>query len=242
VPGNCSLCQRRLRSRKPSRHRTYVHHAPAAAVAWSSSKSSSVQLGRARRHRRLPVPGRLCRDPARRTSSYRRSRDAAATGWTCACVNSHSHDRADHRQIGQPAVLASRQCHAREPSSPPGTAGKWEPTITASSIQPQQNPQIPITSHRSPAGSCLGGFRTPARCPDVRPAMVGVRKPSPSRTFRPGREMAGAGWKLPDRFRRLPARSGHSCTRKQMVPGTIGATVETTVESQFSEMVSKGDL
>jgi hypothetical protein len=31
-------------------------------------------------------------------------------------------------------------------------------------------------------------------------------------------------------------------TQKQMVPGTVGATVEATVESQFSKMVSEGDL
>jgi hypothetical protein len=183
VPESCSLCQRRLRSRKPSRHRTYVHHAPAVAVAWSSSRSSSVPLRRARRHRRLPVPGRLCRDPARRTASYRRSRDASATGWTSACVNRQFHDRADAGQIAMSTVVASRQCHAREPPFPSGTAGKSEPTITASPIQPHQIPQIPITSHRCPAGSCLGGFRTPAPCPDARPAMAGVRKPSPMRAF-----------------------------------------------------------
>jgi hypothetical protein len=38
---------------------------PAVAVAWSSSRSSSVRLGPARRRHRLPLPGRLCRDPAR---------------------------------------------------------------------------------------------------------------------------------------------------------------------------------
>jgi hypothetical protein len=31
-------------------------------------------------------------------------------------------------------------------------------------------------------------------------------------------------------------------TRKQMVLDTVGATVETTVASQFPEMVSEGDL
>ena len=41
--------------------------------------------------------------------------------------------------------------------------------------------QIPIDHRRSPAGSCMGGFRTPAPCPDARPVMAGIRKPSPSR-------------------------------------------------------------
>ena len=41
--------------------------------------------------------------------------------------------------------------------------------------------EIPIDHRRSPAGSCMGGFRTPAPCPDARPEMAGVRKPSPSK-------------------------------------------------------------
>ncbi len=56
-PGNCSPCQRRRRSRKPRRHRIRVRHVRAAVAEWSSSRSSAVPLGRARRHRRLPVPG-----------------------------------------------------------------------------------------------------------------------------------------------------------------------------------------
>ena len=53
---------------------------------------------------------------------------------------------------------------------------------------------------------------------------------------------ARVGRKLPDRFKRLPARSSHSRTRKQMVPGTVGMTVEATVPTQFSATVSEGDL
>jgi hypothetical protein len=41
--------------------------------------------------------------------------------------------------------------------------------------------EIPIDHRRNHAGSCLGGFRTPAPCPDARPEMAGIRKPSPSR-------------------------------------------------------------
>ena len=36
---------------------------PPAAVVWSSSRSSSVPRGRARHHRRIPLPGRARRDP-----------------------------------------------------------------------------------------------------------------------------------------------------------------------------------
>jgi hypothetical protein len=36
--------------------------------------------------------------------------------------------------------------------------------VTYTPIRPHQDPQIPITWHLCPAGSCLGGFRTPAPC------------------------------------------------------------------------------
>ena len=32
------------------------------------------------------------------------------------------------------------------------------------------------------AGSCMGGFRTPAPCPDARPELAGIRKPSSFRS------------------------------------------------------------
>ena len=54
------------------------------------------------------------------------------------------------------------QCHPREPPFPSGNAGSWQLEITAPLTQPHQNLQIPITSRPCPAGSCLGGFRTPA--------------------------------------------------------------------------------
>jgi uncharacterized membrane protein YccC len=78
------------------------------------------------------------------------------------CVNRHFHDRADDGQIALPAVVASRQCHAREPLFSSDTTGKWQLAINAAPIPPHQNLQIPITARWCPAGSCLGGFRTPA--------------------------------------------------------------------------------
>jgi hypothetical protein len=123
-----------------------------------------VRLGRARHHRRIPLPGRLCCDPARSTSTCCRSHEASAGGPSCACVNRYFHDRADDGHIGLPAAVPSRQSHTREPTVPSGTARKSQIAITASPIRPHQNLQIPITSHLCPAGSCLGGFRTPAPC------------------------------------------------------------------------------
>ena len=123
-----------------------------------------MRLGRARHHRRIPLPGRLCCDPARSTSTCCRSHEASAGGPSCACVNRYFHDRADDGHIGLPAAVPSRQSHTREPTVPSGTARKSQIAITASPIRPHQNLQIPITSHLCPAGSCLGGFRTPAPC------------------------------------------------------------------------------
>ena len=94
----------------------------------------------------------------------------------CACVNHQFHHRDDDSQVVPSAAVASRQSHAREPPVPSGTAGKSQLAITASPIRPHQNLQIPITSHLCPAGSCLGGFRTPAPIPHARPVRAGVRK------------------------------------------------------------------
>ena len=85
-------------------------------------------------------------------------------GRHAACVNRYFPDRADDGHIGLPAAVPSRQSHTREPTVPSGTARKSQIAITASPIRPHQNLQIPITSHLCPAGSCLGGFRTPAPC------------------------------------------------------------------------------
>ena len=164
VLGTCSLYQHRLRSRTPRRRRIRVRHAPAVAVAWSSSRPFSVRLSRVRHRHRVPLPGRRCRDPARCTSTCRRSHGASATGWTCARVNRHCHASAGDSQFAWSAVAASRQCHPREPPFPSGNAGSWQLEITAPLTQPHQSLQIPITSRTCPAGSCLGGFRTPAPC------------------------------------------------------------------------------
>ena len=77
---------------------------------------------------------------------------------------------------------------------PPGDEfSRTEPPPTAEPSRLRNHPnrakhEIPIDHHRNPAGSCLGGFPTPD----------GIRKPSPSRTFR---------------LRSRPARPGHSSAR-----------------------------
>ena len=53
VPGSCSMRPHHLRS-ATFRCQIRLCHAHAAAVAWSSSRSFSVRLGRARHQRRIP--------------------------------------------------------------------------------------------------------------------------------------------------------------------------------------------
>src|SRR5215472_11178692 len=113
---------------------------------------------------------------------------APATGPSCTCFNHHFHDRDDDSWITSPATVALHSPHGRKPQSPPGHASNSPRTITASPEQPHQNSQIPITSQRCPAGSCLGGFRTPALVPNPRPMRAGIRKPSPQQSSdQPGR-------------------------------------------------------
>jgi hypothetical protein len=105
---------------------------------------------------------------------------ASASGPSCTCSNHQFHDRDDDSWITSPAIVALHSRHGRRPQSPPGHARKSPRTITAPPEQTHQNSQIPITSQRCPAGSCLGGFRTPALVPNARPGRAGIRKPSPS--------------------------------------------------------------
>ena len=168
-----------------------------------------MRLGRARHHRRIPLPGRLCCDPARSTSTCCRSHEASAGGPSCACVNRYFHDRADDGHIGLPAAVPSRQSHTREPTVPSGTARKSQIAITASPIRPHQNLQIPITSHLCPASSCLGGFRTPAPC-----LSLDLRGPASENLHHAGHSAATAHFSKPDmdigvtRYRSYGRRAG----------------------------------
>jgi hypothetical protein len=162
APGCCSLCQSRLRSENPQRHRTYLHRASVAAVAWSSSKSSSMPLRRARHHPRHPLPGWRCRDASQRVSSCSRS-GASASGWSRNGVRHRLLDWADGRQMGLPAVVALCQLRPLTPAAPPGATTQRYFAAAASPARAYRNLQIPIVSARRPGGSCLGGFRTPAR-------------------------------------------------------------------------------
>ena len=116
----------------------------------------------------LPLPGRLCRDPARRTSPSVEAMRLWPLGGDMRlrqppvqrprrCLPDRNCPPSSHRRN---ATLANRPFRRAPP--------EVQPAITASSIQAQQNPQIPITSHFCPAGSCLGGFHLRAQTRDPR--------------------------------------------------------------------------
>jgi len=74
--------------------RLIVRRAPAAAVAWVS-RSSILPLRRALHHRHAPSAECQRRDPARSTSTRRRSHEASATGSSFVFFN-HQIDDCDN--------------------------------------------------------------------------------------------------------------------------------------------------
>src|SRR5260221_13498101 len=69
----------------------------------------------------------------------------------------------EDRQISRPAAAAASHPPAQRPSSLLAVAGERQIAGAAPPAPLQRNPQIPITSRSLPAGSYMGGFRTPAR-------------------------------------------------------------------------------
>jgi hypothetical protein len=173
VPASClASCPRRSLWNRQSRSIT-SRPVPAAAGACSSSRPSSAGGNPARHLTHLHQPGASPRDPARLALISRRNTAVAANAPTHAL----RHDQRDRTEY--------------EPWPAPDPRSDWRnislnkspPTPAPSRFRRHHNKaklQIPIEHRRSPAGSCMGGFRTPAPCPDARPVMAGIRKPSPS--------------------------------------------------------------
>src|SRR5258707_10353453 len=88
---------------------------------------------------------------------------------------------ADDRQISRPAAAAASHPPAQRPSSLLAVAGERQIAGAAPPAPLQRNPQIPITSRSLPAGSYMGGFRTPARAQTRH-----LRRPASENLHRPG--------------------------------------------------------
>ena len=108
-------------------------------------------------------PGTVRRDPARLATTLRRNTAIAA----------NVPESALHQDPRKPAGSQPRQ--GLDPPSVQQQISRTKPRPPTKPSQIRNYPnrakhENPIDRHRSPAGSCLGGFRTPH----------GIRKPSPS--------------------------------------------------------------
>ena len=190
-------------------------HAHAAAVAWSSSRSFSVRLGRARHQRRIPhrdrrvvtrhdepqpaVEARRLRPVGRHVpASITRSTTAMSPAKSpCLPPSQHLHDaptQLNYHQLSQvnPIPQSPHHSYSRSKSSNPHNLAP------------------------APRGFVLGRFPYAGPSSHGPPAMAGIRKPSPSRSS------AHRGW-FADNGRRTVAHGlGHpdwraSRTRQQLL-------------------------
>ena len=161
---SCLPGRRRRPSRKPWKRQNHLIGARlvlAAAGACASSRRSNAGCSRARRLALPQQPGRR-HDPARQTLTSHRNALCSGDGHLRAC----RHDRGQRRE-------------ARKRPNPNPAVAWSNVSLTASLSAPSPTPrrhhrdrlklEVPIDRRRTPAGSCLGGFRTPH----------GIRKPSP---------------------------------------------------------------
>ena len=156
-PGRCWPCRCRSHHHRPRRtslppRRSHAHHAPAAAAAWSSSPSSPARCSPAHRRPRPPLPGSARRDPARPDLLPRRSCAVAAAGHPCVPPSL--------APCRGPADAPIGRASTREQL--PRKGGGACPTTAEPRAEQRGSTQIPIAAARKPAGSCVGGIRTPA--------------------------------------------------------------------------------
>jgi len=121
-------------------------------------------------------PGASRRDPARLARTSRRN-TSVATSAPRHALHQDERKRAGYQPGPDPdSGLDRRKIPLAKPQPAPAPS-RLRNHLNRAKVE------IPINRRRSPAGSCMGGFRTPAPCLDARPAMPGIRKPSPKRTF-----------------------------------------------------------
>ena len=149
---------------------------PAAAGACSSSRPSSDGGNPARHLTQLHQPGAFPRDPARLALISRRNTAVAAN----APIRALRQDQRNSTEYEPRPAPDPRSAWRKIPLT------KFPPTPVPSRFRRHLNQaklQIPIDHRRSPADSCMGGFRTPD----------GIRKPSPWLPFRQSAPVPNSG-------------------------------------------------
>ena len=116
--------------------------------------------------------GSTRRDPARLALTSRRNTTVTTNAPIHALHQDHR-ERTEYQPWPDPDPRAARRKISLTRPPPVPAPSRFR------HLHNQAKLEIPIDHRRNPAGSCLGGFRTPAPCPDARPAMAGIRKPSP---------------------------------------------------------------
>jgi hypothetical protein len=156
--------RRRRPNRRPSRRRNHsigARPVPAAADACASSRPSNVRWSRARRPRLPQQPGRR-HDPARQALTSRRNAPCSGDRHLRALRQLRDKTpQSRRRPVPNPATARRKASLAASLSAPSSPRRRHLPA--------RAKAEIPIDRCRRPAGSCLGGFRTPN----------GIRKPSP---------------------------------------------------------------
>ena len=133
---------------------TIGHHARAAAVTWSSSRSSSAGTSPAARQLLPHHPGHTRRDPARLVTSRPRIDDASGNDPPCADRH-QSRRHAQHRPMSQATSPATGCAY-------PTICFNGRPDIRHAGLLPDQpHTAISIGQHLCPAGSGIPDFRTP---------------------------------------------------------------------------------
>ena len=174
---------------------------PGVADAGPSSRPLGDGGNPARHLTRPHQPGAPRRDPARLALTSRRNTTATTNAPRHALHQDHR-KRAGYQPQPDPDSGLARRKISRARLSPGPAPSRFRRHHNQAKLE------IPIDRRRSSAASCMSGFRTPAPCPDARPAVAGIQKPSPSQSFWTRSPPPGTG--------RSPATTGNA--RVRLIP------------------------
>jgi len=145
---------------------------PQTCLAWSASDALVCAC----------QPEWWRRDPARPASALRRSAAASTIGQVRLQTFRKLPCRADRATNAPSTGLASRDRRLQSPSTRIAVARKRSPAEVVPPPRLHRTPQNPIARRLLPAGSCMGGYRTPAQL-----CSLGLLWPASDTLHHPGR-------------------------------------------------------